>query len=160
LTTLNLHGNLLDDTFAVYLSQLLGQNPVLHEVDISKNPIGPQGAKKLLDAVLEQNQTLSSLGDLSENDMMGVRTREELRQALMLNNSSHDKKKAFLEMKQAQTRSKFIDGKELEQPTDEHVETIVPPSKQLLYPLLKPIEFTNQVDQDDYLTSGVWHIRK
>jgi Ran GTPase-activating protein (RanGAP) involved in mRNA processing and transport len=101
LTTLNLHANLLDDTFAVYLSQLLGQNPVLHEVDISKNPIGPQGAKKLLDAVLEQNQTLSSLGDLSENDMMGVRTREELRQALMLNNSSHDKKKAFLEMKQA-----------------------------------------------------------
>jgi DNA uptake protein ComE-like DNA-binding protein len=54
----------------------------LSKVDISQNPIGPKGAKAILDVLVEKNQTLSSLGDLDQNDMMGVRVREELRQAL------------------------------------------------------------------------------
>lgn len=77
----------------------------------------------------------------------------------MLNNSSHDKKKAFLDQKQAETRSKFVDGKDLEQ-LDENRNKPVPASKQQMYPLLKPISFTNQMDQDDYLASGVWILRK
>jgi hypothetical protein len=90
--------------------------------------------------------------------MMGFRIREELRQALILNNSSHDKKKAFIEQKAAETRSKFVDSKELEQIDVDR--RIVPASKQQTYPLLKPVLFTNQNDQDDYLASGVWIFRK
>lgn len=159
MATLNLHGNLLDDTFAGHLCELLAANPVLHTVDISQNPIGAIGAARILETLLQRNQTLCSLGDLSENEMMGVRTREEIKQALMLNNSSHDKKKAFMETKKADTRSKFVDGKDLEQPSEEQ-EKKVPASKQQTYPLLKPIAFSNQSDQDDYLASGVWHLRK
>lgn len=114
LTNINFHGNLLDDDFAVQLSNVLAENPVLHKVDISQNPIGPRGAKAILSVLLEMNQTLSSLGDLSHNEQMGVRVREEIKQALQLNNSSHDKKKAFIEQFAAETRNKFIDSKELE----------------------------------------------
>jgi hypothetical protein len=89
--------------------------------------------------------------------MMGVRIREELNQALQLNNSSHDKKKAFIEQRAAETRNKFVDGKQLEE-TPESLP--VPASKQQMYPLLKPVLFTNQNDQDDYLASGVWMLRK
>jgi hypothetical protein len=88
---------------------------------------------------------------------MGVRIREELNQALQLNNSSHDKKKAFIEQRAAETRNKFVDGKQLEE-TPESLP--VPASKQQMYPLLKPVLFTNQNDQDDYLASGVWMLRK
>jgi len=86
----------------------------LNKVDISQNPIGPRGAKAILDVLVERNQTLSSLGDLESNELMGVRVREELRQALQLNNSSHDKKKAFFDQMAADTRTKFVDGTELE----------------------------------------------
>ena len=79
LTTLNLHGNLLDDQFGAQLADVLGQNPILNKVDISQNPIGPRGAKAILDVLVERNQTLSSLGDLESNELMGVRVREELR---------------------------------------------------------------------------------
>lgn len=65
LTTLNLSGNLLDDNFAFQLADLLDANSVLHTVDIAKNPIGPKGAKALLSSLIERNQTLTSLGDLS-----------------------------------------------------------------------------------------------
>ena len=47
--------------------------------------------------LLEKNDTLGSLGDLTQNVYMGVRVREELEQALKLNNVSHDKKKSYLE---------------------------------------------------------------
>jgi hypothetical protein len=35
--------NFLDDEFAVDLSMLLEDNPILYKVDISRNPIGPSG---------------------------------------------------------------------------------------------------------------------
>ena len=88
---------------------------------------------------------------------MGVRVREELRQALQLNNSSHDKKKAFIEQLTADTRAKYVDGADT---AHESQAKAVPPSKQAAYPLLKPVLFTNQNDQDDYLYSGVWILKK
>jgi len=91
--------------------------------------------------------------------MMGVRIREELRQALQLNNSSHDKKKALIEQLTAETKSKFVDSDELEQGVEVQAKP-VPASKQAVYPLLKPVMFTNQNDQDDYLYSGVWMLKK
>ena len=61
---------------------------------------------------------------------------------MQLNNSSHDKKKAFFEQLAADTRAKFVDGTELEQ-GHEGPTKAVPPSKQAAYPLLKPVLFTN-----------------
>lgn len=80
-------GNFLDDEFAVDLAGVLEDNPVLYKVDITNNPIGPGGAQALLNVLLMKNETMGSLGDLSQNVYMGVRLREELRQVLDLNNS-------------------------------------------------------------------------
>lgn len=33
-----------------------------------------------------------------------------------------------------------------------------PPSKQMQYPLLKPVAFTNELE-DDYLSLGVWSLK-
>ena len=41
LSDLSLLSNFLDDEFAVDLSHVLEENPVLYRVDIGKNPIGP-----------------------------------------------------------------------------------------------------------------------
>lgn len=49
---LNLANNFLDDEFAVDLAHLLEDNQVMHTVDISNNPIGPQGAQYLLASLL------------------------------------------------------------------------------------------------------------
>lgn len=76
---MNFHGNFLDNQFAVDLAHVLELNQVLHTVDISKNPIGPEGAKYILNVLLQHNDTLGSLGDLEQNVYMGVRAREELR---------------------------------------------------------------------------------
>ncbi len=62
LSELNLASNLLDDDFALDLSKVLELNPVLFKVDISNNPIGPTGAKAILNALLVNNETLGSLG--------------------------------------------------------------------------------------------------
>ena len=48
LADLKLAGNFLDNEFAVDLAHLLEYNQTLHTVDISRNPIGPEGAKYLL----------------------------------------------------------------------------------------------------------------
>ena len=83
---------------------------------------------------------------------MGVRVREDLRQAIRLNNSSHDKKKAYIEQLTASTKHKNVEG------SNKEVQPIVPASVQQQYPLLKPVTFTNIV-VDDYLESGVWHLK-
>ena len=82
---LNLANNFLDDEFAVDLAHLLEDNQVMHTVDISNNPIGPQGAQYLLSSLLQYNDTLESLGDIDRNMYMGVRNREEIKQTLSLN---------------------------------------------------------------------------
>lgn len=58
----------------------------------------------------------------------------------------------------SETRNKFVDSKDLEQGSLLKHKSI-PPSKQAAYPLLKPILFTNQAE-DDYLDSGVWILKK
>ena len=69
----------------------------MHTVDISKNPIGPEGAKYLLQKILEYNETLESLGsDLDSNIYMGVRIREDLKQTLHLNAAQHERKRKIL----------------------------------------------------------------
>ena len=88
LSEVSFANNFLDDEFAVDLAHVLEENPVLFKVDIAKNPIGPAGAQALLSVLLMHNETLGSLGCLEENVYMGVRLREELRQVLLLNNSS------------------------------------------------------------------------
>lgn len=90
LTELNLSSNFLDDEFAFDFAEVLAENQVLYKVDISKNPIGPEGAAEILGSLLKFNDTLGSLGDLEQNIFMGVRIREELKQALAINNSTHD----------------------------------------------------------------------
>ena len=159
LKIVNFHGNLLDDQFAVELADMLSKNTVLHTVDISQNPIGPEGAHEILNTLLQKNDTLVQLGDLQENVYMGVRVREELRQVLKLNNSSHDNKKAYLEDKAGENKNKFVDGKKLDSgEIEDDPFKVIPVSKQMDYPLLQPIQFTNQ-EGYDYLNSGVWCLK-
>ena len=86
---------------------------------------------------------------------MGVRIREDLTQAIKLNNSSHDKKKNYIEDLAAANKKKNVDA------GDQGVEDskVVPASIQQTYPLLKPVTFTNIVE-DDYLVSGVWNLKQ
>ena len=94
LTDLSFAGNFLDNEFACDLAHLLESNQVLHTVDISKNPIGPEGAKLLLQSILQYNDTLESLGsDIDSNMYMGVRMREEMKQTLNLNLQNHERKR-------------------------------------------------------------------
>jgi Ran GTPase-activating protein (RanGAP) involved in mRNA processing and transport len=53
LMNINFHGNLLDDDFAYDLAKILSQNSILHTVDISNNPIGPEGAQSVLNVLLQ-----------------------------------------------------------------------------------------------------------
>lgn len=155
LSEVNFHGNFLDNEFAVDLSYVLERNQVLFKVDISQNPIGPDGAKYILNALLQYNDTLGSLGDLSENVFMGVRVRHDLEEALRLNNASSGNKKRVLDQTAKGRTRTFVEGASLEK---ENTQPLVPISIQAEYPLLKPITFTNVVE-DDYLESGVWHLR-
>jgi hypothetical protein len=51
----------------------------LHTVDISNNPIEPEGAQYLLTSLLANNDTIENMGNLKETNMlMGVRNREEI----------------------------------------------------------------------------------
>lgn len=158
LSEVSFRGNFLDDEFAVDLSGVLEDNPVLYKVDISKNPIGPGGAQALLNVLLKQNETLGSLGDLNENVYMGVRLREELRQVLELNNSGQDKKLSHVRELKENTSKTYIQEKEGEDPRvkaeygggPKGIMYHQPPSKQMQYPLLKPVAFTNALE-DDYL---------
>lgn len=96
-SNLNLSGNFLDNEFAVDLAHLLESNQQLHTVDISNNPIGPEGAKYLLESILAHNDTLESLGDIKNTNVyMGVRLSEEIQQALALNLNSHEKKRTIM----------------------------------------------------------------
>ena len=87
---------------------------------------------------------------------MGVRVREEMNQVLRLNNTSHDQKKQHLENLGANTNQKYVDGQKMPDGTGEN--TFVPTNKQMDYPLLQPIQFTNQI-VDDYMESGVWCLK-
>ena len=97
LAHLLLQSNFLDNEFAVDLAHILENNQTLHTVDISNNPIGPEGAQYLLKSLLASNDTLESLGDMTDtNMMMGVRNREEIKQTLELNVSNHERKRKIM----------------------------------------------------------------
>ena len=76
--------------------------------------------------MLVGNETLGSLGGnihetdgngyLDQNVYMGVRIREELKQVLILNNSSQDKKKQFIKEKQENTKKNFVVEREGDDP--------------------------------------------
>ena len=116
ISELNFHGNQLDDKFAANLAELLQHNEVLYKVDISANPISPEGAQLLLRAISEFNDTLGDLGDLEDSTFMGVRIREELRQAIKLNNASQDRKNAHFEDAMAHNRGSNFDASAIVSP--------------------------------------------
>ena len=121
ISEVNFHGNTLDDEFAFEVAQLLQHNSVLYKLDISANPISPQGANAILVAISEYNDTLGDLGDLEQSSYMGVRTREELRQAIKLNNSSADKRIAKIEDRVAGTKTNHPDASALPDDDDSKV---------------------------------------
>ena len=92
------------------MAYCLQQNQILHKVDISNNPIGPDGANHILSVLLSDNDTLGSLGDLSTSVSMGVRVRDELQQALRLNNSNHENKKDYINQANSGTAKAYVDG--------------------------------------------------
>ena len=146
---------------------LLEDNPVLYKVDISRNPIGPQGGQSLLNVLLMKNETLGSLGDIEQNMYLGVRLREEIRQVLAINNAGADRRGAHIRDLKEDAKKQFVIEKEGEDPrvkaefgsgARKEALTKVAPSKQMQYPLLKPVTFTN-VMEDDYLSLSVWSLK-
>lgn len=119
---------------------------MLHKVDISQNPIGPEGAKYILNALLQYNDTLGCLGDLSQNVYMGVRARKDIEEALRLNNATTGNKKRVLDPIAKGRTKQYVDGNALDKGKDKYADTHQTPiSVQAEYPLLKPITFTNMV---------------
>ena len=125
-------------------------------MDISSNPISPRGANYILAAISEYNETLGDLGNLDDSSCMGVRIREELRQAVKLNNASQDKKKAQMDEHVEHTKNHHVDSNALN--SSKPSSTAMSAGANAGYPLLKPIAFTNIVT-DDYLDSYVWQLR-
>jgi|TARA_B110000285_G_C15032483_1_gene567494 hypothetical protein len=135
-------------------------------VDISGNPISPAGAQCILKILLTNNDTLQSLGnDIDLNPYMGVRKREEIKQTLHLNQSNHERKRAILmqieDTKKRATSEKnmdsLVDPLRKDQPLSQ--DKALTMDSQMSYPLLKPIVFTNELD-DDYMYQGVWSMKK
>jgi hypothetical protein len=86
---------------------------------------------------------------------MGVRVRYDLEEALRLNNAASGAKKRVLDTTAKGRSKQFVEGSALEKQSSQ---PLMPLSIQSEYPILKPITFTNMVE-DDYLESGVWHMR-
>ena len=93
---------------------------------------------------------------------MGVRNREEIKQILNLNQSQHDRKKAIMDKieatkKQNQVEKEVVD---LQDPMNKQKKMEDDPGftqdNLMSYPLLKPIAFSNAIE-DDYLSSGTWN---
>lgn len=74
---LDLSDNYLENRFAVELSNLLRENKVIYEVDISNTKVSEKGASMLRDVLAQYNNTLVSLGNLqtySQHWMIGANT--------------------------------------------------------------------------------------
>jgi len=151
LAHLDLSNNFLDNEFAVDLSHLLESNQTLHTVDISNNPIEPEGAKYLLQQLLTKNDTVESLGDLENTNMlMGVRYREEIRQCLFLNSSNHARKRMIMNQIE-QTKHNNPTQKNIKKPNEPFQkkgeklanDNTFTMDMQTQYPMLKPIAFSN-----------------
>jgi len=90
LTNLDLSRNNLGDEFAVELAKCLSSNDILWRVDISHNPITARGAEALLKVLRENNDTLTSLGDIEANLSMGVLTIRNINICLGTNRDNAD----------------------------------------------------------------------
>lgn len=118
-----------------------------------------------MNVLLMKNETLGSLGNIEENMYLGVRLREEIRQVLSINNSGDDRRGALIKDKKEEAKKQYVTEKEGEDPrvkaeyggARKEASKVVP-SKQMQYPLLKPVTFTN-VMEDDYLSLGVWSLK-
>jgi hypothetical protein len=96
---------------------------------------------------------------------MGVRKREEIKQTLELSQSNHERKRAIL-MQIEDTKKRATSEKNMESMVDplrkeknlENDNTLTM-DVQMKYPLLRPIVFTNDLD-DDYINQGVWSMSK
>jgi hypothetical protein len=85
---------------------------------------------------------------------MGVKVRKDIEDALWLNSVSSRAKQSKLKI-EANGRSKnFLESEKVGNPG----KIIATPNEQARYVLLKPITFSNVVD-DDYTESSVWHMR-
>ncbi len=98
LTDLNLSKNCLNDDFAEALADTLRVNEIIWKVDISNNPIGEAGAKAILKAIKESNDSLESLGEEfdSNSALMGVIHIEEIRKVLRQNKVSKELRSRML----------------------------------------------------------------
>ncbi len=114
------------------------------------------------------NETLGSLGDIEQNMYLGVRLREEIRQVLSLNNAGSDKKLSHMKDMKENAKKTFVIEKEGEDPRIKaefgggkgtgKTGYKGSQAKQMQYPLLKPVTFTNVVE-DDYLSLGIWSLK-
>lgn len=97
--------------------------------------------------------------------LMGVRVREEIRQTLELNISNHERKRIIMNQIEA-TKAQNPDEKNMKQLNDPLAkkknkvadDVSLTMDVQYKYPLLKPVSFSNAWE-DDYLNSGVWHVK-
>ena len=150
--------NFLGDGFAQQLRTVLRSNNVIHTIDIGDNPITKDGGRIVLKTLLEENETLCSLGNLDENMLMGVRVREEIRQCLRVNRASKDVQRAMILGQRENVRKTLNAGVEKEL-QDAASESGPRSKKEVEYPLLKPIAFTNTEEDDFNLEMGVWNLR-
>ena len=85
LTEIYLDNNYLGEQFGIQLANVLQTNYVLYIVDISNNPISNASGQQILSSLTNYNESLKSLGNLSTNYSINIRTREEIRQVLIAN---------------------------------------------------------------------------
>jgi hypothetical protein len=64
--------------------------------------------------LLEYNETLGSLGDLTQNVLMGVRVRKDLDEALRLNNTTGQVKKRLLNQAAKGMQKQFAESSTIE----------------------------------------------
>lgn len=126
--------------FASELAKCLAVNDILCKVDISHNPITVKGAKELLQTLKENNDTLTSLGDIEANFSMGVLTIRNINICLNTNRENAegqgpkdmDKTKFNQEPVELQSRISLKDNTLLGTQTD-----------YAGYKIIKPLSFVN-----------------
>lgn len=126
--------------FASELAKCLAVNDILCKVDISHNPITVRGAKELLQTLKENNDTLTSLGDIEANFSMGVLTIRNINICLNTNRENAegqgpkdmDKTKFNQEPVELQSRISLKDNALLGTQTDYGG-----------YKIIKPLSFVN-----------------
>lgn len=116
----------MGDEFAIELARMLATNDILWKVDISHNPISMKGANAILKVLKENNDTLTSLGDIEANFSMGVLTIRNINICLATNRESaegqltkgQEKDKNMQEPVELQSRIQARDSEAIGSQTD------------------------------------------